>query len=115
MDTALEKVGEYDFLVFHVVDDDGICSGYVTEERHKANMAKAKAQLAVKIIGEPIADIFPDNSDSSTIVKMTEAKGIKLFVVQRKGRNKLIGMLTMSDIIGIGIRQPGKPIFCRIE
>lgn len=96
---ASKKFGGLDYSVFPVIDDEGRCIGSVTNSRLERNLAEGKKDLKVRAIADRAVFVYPDQSLSLAIVKMNQEKVIKLFVVERKSRNKLLGMLTMSDIV----------------
>lgn len=96
---ALEKVQSHDFPVLPVIETDGRCVGLITRARLERNIAEKLSRSTVREIAAPAAHAFPDWSLSRAIVEMHHAQQIKLCVVERHSHNKLIGILTMSDVV----------------
>ncbi|MGI9036949.1 MAG: chloride channel protein [Pyrinomonadaceae bacterium] len=97
--SALEKINALNFTVFPVVDDENHCVGIMTKARLERNLAEKDGKQTVGEIADSIKTVYPDYSLSHAIVKMNQAQVIKLIVVERASRNKLLGVLTMSDIV----------------
>lgn len=96
---ALETVCKHKFSVFPVTNSEGRCVGLVTQARLERNLAENLTEQTAGDIAGAAAFIYPDNSLAQAIVKMDEAKVIKLCVVDRKSGHRLVGILTMSDIV----------------
>ncbi len=98
---ALKKISDSEITTFPVVDEDGICLGFVTAARLERNIAEHGPDHPIAgVVGKPTI-IYADNSIGRAIVRMNEKKVLKLFVVDRTHHNKLLGILTMSDIIRV--------------
>ena len=98
---AADKTAKYDFAMFPVVDADLRCVGTITKARLARNLAETDGKRAVGEIAESPKFVFPDYSLSRAIVRMNQAKTIKILVVERGESKKLLGILTMSDIVRV--------------
>jgi CIC family chloride channel protein len=96
---AIEKAAKYDFAMFPVVDENLHCVGTITKARLQRTAAE---KGGARIVGE-IADnpkfVYPDYKLSRAIVRMNQTKTIKILVVERGEARKLLGIITMSDIV----------------
>ena len=98
---AVDKTAKYDFAMFPVVDADLRCVGTITKARLARNLAETDGKRTVGEIAESPKFVFPDYSLSRAIVRMNQAKTIKMLVVERDESKKLLGILTMSDIVRV--------------
>ncbi|MGI8470006.1 MAG: chloride channel protein [Pyrinomonadaceae bacterium] len=96
---ALEKIGSLNFATFPVVDEENHCVGIITKARLERNLAEKSGKQTVEEIADAFKTVYPDCSLNRAIVRMNEAKVIKLTVIERGNQKKLLGVLTMSDII----------------
>jgi CIC family chloride channel protein len=101
LDSALEKVRTLNFPVLPVVEQDGRCVGLITRARLERNIAEKSAALTVGEVTSPATFAYPDWTLSHAIVEMNHARVIKLCVVERNSHHKLVGILTMSDIVRV--------------
>ncbi|MEO8649987.1 MAG: chloride channel protein [Acidobacteriota bacterium] len=100
-DQALKRIQSLEYSTFPVVDDQERCIGFVSAARLKRSIAEDnQTQNIGKIAGRAVT-VYPDQSISRAIMKMNQEKVLKLFVVERKSRNRLTGILSMSDIIRV--------------
>ena len=97
--TALEMVCSHKVSTFPVIGIKGRCVGLVTQARLERNVAENRRDLTVGEVAAPAAFVYPDHSLAQAIVTMDDAKAIKLCVIERGRSHKLIGILTMSDIV----------------
>lgn len=98
---ALEKTGRYNFAMFPVVDENLHCVGTITKARLARNIAETDGKRAVREIVETTRFVYADMSLSRAIIRMNQAKVIKIVVVERDSGSKLLGILTMSDIVRV--------------
>lgn len=95
---ALEKVSALDYAAFPVIDEERICVGIITKARLERIAAETDAGQIVGEIAAPIRTVYADYSLSRAIVRMNESKTLRVAVVERE-TEKLLGILTMSDIV----------------
>lgn len=98
---ALKKIGSLQLSAFPVIDDERRVLGFVTPARLKRHLAEQEDGLPISKIAGRAVTVFPDTPVSRAILKMNQEKVLKLIVVERKSRNRLAGVLSMSDIIRI--------------
>ncbi|MGI8788979.1 MAG: chloride channel protein [Pyrinomonadaceae bacterium] len=98
---AIEKIGKYNFAMFPVVDENFRCVGTITKSRLARNLAEKGGSQTVGEIVETSKTVYPDYSLSQAIVRMNQLKVIKIVVVERDSKKKLLGILTMSDIMRV--------------
>ncbi len=99
--SAVEKTAKYDFAMFPVVDENFRCVGTITKARLARNLAEKRGERAVGEIAETAKFVYPDYSLSQAIVRMNQLKAIKIFVIERDSNKKILGILTMSDIVRV--------------
>jgi len=98
---ALRKIIDLEITTFPVVDHKGRCVGFVTRARLERNIAEnGPDQPIQEIMGRPHM-IYPENSISQAVLKMNQHKVLKLFVVEPNSGSRLVGILTMSDVIRV--------------
>jgi CIC family chloride channel protein len=98
---AVDLVRKYEFTTFPVVDADGCCVGSITEMRLRRNLADKNGQMPVAEIADPCISIFPDQPLSEAVLKMNAEHVLQMTVVDRIGPGKVIGIITMSDIVRV--------------
>lgn len=95
---ALKKIVDLDYAAFPIVTEENICVGIITKARLERTAVETDATQKVKEIATPIKTIRADSPLSRAIVQMNESKTLRLAVVEHESR-KLLGILTMSDIV----------------
>lgn len=99
--TTLEKISSFNFPTFPVIDEHQHCVGVITKARLERNLVESGGKQEVGKIVDSVKTIYPDDTLSRAIVRMNQAKVIKLVVVEHDSRKKLLGILTMSDIVRV--------------
>lgn len=98
---ALRKIIDLEITTFPVVDHKDRCLGFVTRSRLERNIVENGPDHPIQeIMGRPHM-IYPENSISQAVLKMNQHKVLKLFVVEAGGDSRLVGVLTMSDVIRV--------------
>ena len=96
--TALERIRPYTFSTYPVVDKQQQFLGLVTEARMRRSLAEDGKQS----IGE-LADKMPCLSPSYPLIRaamrMSETKTRQMPVVQGVEQTRLVGLLSMTDIV----------------
>ena len=98
---ALEKTAALKFSMFPVVDENLHCVGTITKARLARNRAEKDGTQIIGEIAEAVKTVYPDYSLSQAIVRMNQMKVIKIVVEERARPKKLLGILTMSDIVRV--------------
>jgi CIC family chloride channel protein len=98
---AVEFVHNHEFTTFPVVDNDLNCVGVITEMRLRRNLVNKNGAARVGEIADPCSTVFADQSLSEVVLKMYEAHIRQLSVVERGDHQKLVGIITMSDIVRV--------------
>lgn len=97
---ALKQVESPDFSTYPVVDEGGGFLGLVTKSRLRRTAAiEGGASRNVSAIVEHASHVQPEYTLVRAVVRMEKSGRRQLAVVDRKAGNKLIGLLTMSDIV----------------
>jgi CBS domain-containing protein len=96
---ALQQVENDDFSTYPVVDGNEAFIGFVTEARLRRTAAENGSNQKVASITQPSPHAQPDDTLVRAVVKMEKSGARQLAVLDRGNRNKLIGLLTMSDIV----------------
>lgn len=101
---ALRRIEQYHFSTYPVVNDHGGFVGIVTEARLRRTVAEGGLEKQVKDIAQQAARVEPQHSLTRAVVRMEKSGVRQLAVVDGKNNYKLIGLLTMSDIVGAHAR-----------
>lgn len=101
---ALQRIVNYDFSTYPVVKDGGRFAGLVSEVRLRRRMAEGKSQWTVGQIADRGEYVFPDQPLVRAVVHMNHSKVRQLAVLERGDGKGLVGLLTMSDIVGAQAR-----------
>ncbi len=99
VEQALQQVENYDFSTYPVIDDEGCFLGLVTRVRLRRTIAEDGAKRRVSTIVQHAAHVQPEDTLVRAVVKMEKSGRRQLAVVNRKDGKKLIGLLTMSDVV----------------
>jgi CIC family chloride channel protein len=98
---AVEFIRSYEFTTFPVIDNDRHCVGTVTEMRLRRNLVNKNRGTFIRDIADECAAIFPDQPLSQAILKMDAAHVRQLSVIERNDKQRIIGIITMSDIVRV--------------
>jgi CIC family chloride channel protein len=97
---ALEHISKYDFSTYPVVAEDfGCFVGLITEVRLRRTLAEGGSERIVRELADPCDSVFPDQALVHAVVRMNESKARQLAVLDRNDGQRLVGWLTMSDIV----------------
>jgi CIC family chloride channel protein len=96
---ALERVVAYDFSAYPVVEDGGRFVGLVGEARLRRAVAGGEGGRAVATLADKGGHVFPDQRLVRAVVKMNQLGARQLAVVSREDGGRLVGLLTMSDVM----------------
>lgn len=97
---ALQQVESHDYSTYPVIDSEGRFLGLVTKARLRRNAAaEGAAKQRVNSIIERVSHVQPEHTLVRAVVRMEKSGRRQLAVVDRQRGNKLIGLLTMSDIV----------------
>jgi CIC family chloride channel protein len=96
---ALRQVENDDFSTYPVVDGEHAFIGFVTESRLRRTVAEGGSAQKVRAVTQSAPQTLPDDTLVRAIVRMERSGSRQLAVVERRDGNKLIGLLTMSDIV----------------
>jgi CIC family chloride channel protein len=96
---ALREVENDDYSTYPVVNDEGGFVGIVTETRLRRTAAEGGMDQTVGEIAQPAAQVQPEHSLVRAVVRMEKSGVRQLAVIDGKDGKRLIGLLTMSDIV----------------
>lgn len=96
---ALRQVENDEFSTYPVVDNDAAFIGFVTEARLRRTVAEGGAAQTVSALVQSSPHVQPDDTLVRAVVKMERSGSRQLAVVEPGDGNRLIGMLTMSDVV----------------
>jgi CIC family chloride channel protein len=96
---ALRQIENDEFSTYPVVDGNNVFIGFVTETRLRRTVAEGGVDQKVSAIVLSSPQVQADDTLVRAVVKMERSGSRQLAVVDQKDRPKLIGMLTMSDVV----------------
>ncbi|MBX7221967.1 MAG: chloride channel protein [Blastocatellia bacterium] len=97
---ALEYISMYSHPVFPVLDETGSVVGAVQEATMRQHLAKeATGTATIESITIPITTCFPDYELVRAAIIMGESNTHQVAVVRREDNRRLVGWLSMSDVI----------------
>ena len=96
---ALRQVENGPFSTYPVVDERGGVVGMVSEVRLRRTAAEGDVDQPVSRIAQPAVRVEPGQTLVRAVVRMDKSGMRQLAVVDGNDGNKLIGLLTMSDIV----------------
>ncbi|HKP47131.1 MAG TPA: chloride channel protein, partial [Pyrinomonadaceae bacterium] len=99
VEQALKQVESHDFSTYPVVDEVGVFLGLVTKVRLRRTAAGEGARQSVRSISERVGCLQPEHNLVKAVVTMEKSGRRHLPVVNKQTNGKLIGLLTMSDIV----------------
>lgn len=96
---ALRQVENNDFSTYPVVENGHVFVGFVTEARLRRTAAEGGRDQSVATVVQPAPQTEPGDTLVHAVVTMEKSDARQLGVVDPHDRNRLIGLLTMSDIV----------------
>jgi len=96
---AIERIAGFDHSTYPVVDDGKRFVGMIGEARLRRLVAEGAASQAVQSHAESRPYVLPEYPLVRAMVRMDRSGVRQVAVVDRKDENKLVGLLTMSDIV----------------
>jgi len=98
---AVDVIRNHEFTTFPVVDDRWHCIGSVTEMRLRRNLVNKNGEALIRDIADPCQIVFADEPLSEAVLKMDAARVRQLSVLERGNEQRIIGIVTMSDIVRV--------------
>lgn len=95
---AVDRVQNYEFTIFPVLNENAQCAGMITEMRLRRNLAEKECAKTVKEIADKCHTVYPDHLLTRAVIRMNQAQIRQLSVIARDG-HKFLGIITMSDIV----------------
>jgi chloride channel protein, CIC family len=96
---ALKRVEQNDFSTYPVIDEEGAFVGFISDARLRRTDAEGDSQRLVRTVVQHAPHVQPDHSLVKAMVTMEKSGARQLAVLDRHNGNRLVGMLTMSDIV----------------
>jgi CIC family chloride channel protein len=96
---ALRQVENDRFSTYPVVANNHAFIGFVTEARLRRTAAEGKLDQSVATVVERSHQTQPDDTLVRAVITMEKFGARQLGVVDKNDGNKLIGLLTMSDVV----------------
>ena len=96
---ALRQVENDDFSTYPVVANGHSFVGFVTEARLRRTAAEGRRDQSVATVVQASARTQPGDTLVRAVVTMEKSGARQLGVIDPGDGNRLIGMLTMSDIV----------------
>jgi CIC family chloride channel protein len=96
---ALRQAENDEFSTYPVVDDNAVFTGFVTEARLRRTVAEGGVDQRVSAIAQSAPHVQPDDTLVRAVVKMERSGSRQLAVVEPGDGKRLIGLLTMSDVV----------------
>ncbi|MFL6257742.1 MAG: chloride channel protein [Pyrinomonadaceae bacterium] len=101
---ALQRIANYSFSTYPVIEDGNRFKGLVTEARLRRRMAEGKSHYLIQQIADKGDYVFPDQPLVRAVIHMNQSKVRHLAVLERGDGKGLVGLLTMSDIVSAQAR-----------
>ena len=98
---ALDLIRNNEFTTFPVVDEEKRCVGSVTEMRLRRNLVNKNQDLTLVSIADSCQTVLLDQPLSEAVLKMDAAHVRQLAVVTSNEDQKIVGIVTMSDIVRV--------------
>lgn len=96
---ALKQIEKDDFSTYPIVNDDGAFVGFISEARLRRTAAENGTDQIVRKLVQHNANVEADYQLVRAVVRMEKSGVRHLAVVDRRKGSKLVGMLTMSDVV----------------
>jgi chloride channel protein, CIC family len=97
--TAFQEVSQHNFSTYPVLDKDDHFIGLVSEARVRRTIAENGGQQKVGELVHRPPEVLAEFPLVRAVLRMNEAKVRQLAVVKRNDGNRLLGLLTMTDIL----------------
>jgi CIC family chloride channel protein len=95
---ALERIRPYNFSTYPVVDQQQQFLGLVTEARIRRSLAE-DGKLSIGQSADRMPCLSPDYPLISAVLRMNETKTRQMPVVQQIDQKRLVGLLSLTDIV----------------
>jgi len=99
IEQAFELIAIYNFSSFPVLDDNGMYIGLVNESTLRQMLAEGKREAHVHGCVHRHSELYADDTLARAVVMMDKFERRQLGVVDHAANRKLIGIITMGDII----------------
>ena len=99
VEEASNLISGRDFSAYPVVSDGGDYVGLVSEARLRRTLAAGGRRRAVYELAEPGDHVYPDQPLVRAVVRMNYSGARQLAVLARGDERRLVGLLTMSDVV----------------
>jgi CIC family chloride channel protein len=96
---ALDHVAKYNFSTYPVLDGAEQLAGLVSEARLRRRLAEGDGARAVGELVEAVAPVFAGEPLVRAVVRMERTNMRQLPVVEADEPARLVGLLTMSDVV----------------
>jgi CIC family chloride channel protein len=96
---ALRNIENDQFSTYPVIDQHRGFIGFVTEARLRRTAAEGGLLQVVSTIAQSSPHVQPDDTLVRAVVKMERSGSRQLAVVDQKDSHRLLGLLTMSDVV----------------
>ena len=96
---ALRHIEKHNYSTYPVVENSGMLVGFVTEARLRRTSAEGGAEQRVATVAQTAPRILPEDTLVRAVVRMEKSGARQLGVIDPSDGNKLVGLLTMSDIV----------------
>lgn len=96
---ALRQVENDNFSTYPVVEDDNTFIGFISEARLRRTAAEGEPDQSVGSIVQSAPRAQPGETLVRAVVRMEKSDARQLGVIDPNDGNRLIGLLTMSDIV----------------
>ncbi|HZT58343.1 MAG TPA: chloride channel protein [Pyrinomonadaceae bacterium] len=96
---ALKRISNCGFSTFPLTEDGGVFAGMVSEARLRRTQAEGGGENQVRQIADGGDCVFPDQPLLRAVVHMNRSNVRQLAVVERGDDRRLVGLLTMSDVV----------------
>jgi CBS domain-containing protein len=98
---AAEFVQRYEFTTFPIVDAESNCAGFITEMRLRRNLVEKQAERPIVEIADECRSVQSDEPLANAVLLMHETRVRQLAVTDHATAAKLVGIITMSDIVRV--------------
>jgi CIC family chloride channel protein len=96
---ALRQVEHDNFSTYPVIENGHTFVGFVTETRLRRTAAEGGSDQKVATVAQPAPRTLPTETLVRAVVRMEKSGARQLGVIDSNDGNRLIGLLTMTDIV----------------
>jgi len=96
---ALDQIAKYNFSTYLVLDGDERLVGLVSEARLRRRLAEGDGVQSVGSLVDMVVPVFTDEPLVRAVVRMERTDARQLPVVEPHEPTRLVGLLTMSDVV----------------